>query len=503
MKKFMGLVGVVAALVLCAYFGMGYLTEKKVRENLNIVNQSNGISASVEQYQRGWLTSDAILNWRLHIPEHTVSSTGVTVPAQDHQLRMPVKIYHGPIIFADKSIKFGLGYAYTHVPLPPRWSEQFNQFFSPDSTQPKLDLSMFVSYLNNTNVDATVPAFKILAKQGGSEFNWLGLTSSTTISSNLNKINGNITIDGLTFVKEPLKTTMSMVTSEYNLHRKNEYGLYLGDASLSFPSLTVMSGDKKLFELGQFDIQSDTNIEEGLFSSHFKTSLEKLLTNDKTYGPGHLEVAIRNLDAAVLVKINEQVNQLQQGTDAERQQALLTMLPELPKLFSKGAEFEVPEVNVVLPEGTIEGNLLISLPKADVGNPFELLQKIQGNGKLKVPASVVKNVLTESIKQKLLAPPPPQTIQQGIVQQMQQQQTNQAVVSGATVNSAPTTAVVNVAEVMQQAATEADKQLASMVESGILSLQGSDYVVEMSLNQGQLTVNGKPFSPAMLNFNRQ
>ncbi len=53
-------------------------------------------------------------------------------------------------------------------------------------------------------------------------------------------------------------------------------------------------------------------------------------------------------------------------------------------------------------------------------------------------------------------------------------------------------------ELTQQATTLADKQLAAMVQSGVLSVQGTDYLIEMSFSQGKLTVNGKPYDPAML-----
>ncbi|KTD28036.1 MULTISPECIES: YdgA family protein [Legionella] len=508
MKKFTGLVIILAALVLFSYYGMGYLTERTVRHDLSMVNQSNGLSANIESYKRGWFTSKAVLNWGLHVPEHVVSSTdgqSETVPAQDYSLKMPLTIHHGPVIFANKSVRFGLGYAHTELTLPQKFAEQLSNAFSAESTQPKLDLSLFVSYLNNTGIDVSVPAFKLIAKEGNGQIDWLGMTSSTSLSSNMDKVDGNLTVDGLRITKEQIKTILSSITSEYNMHR-TDIGLYTGDASLSFPSLVVTNSEKKIFELSQFDVHSDTNIEDGLFHSHFKSSVDKIVANDKTYGPGHLEIAIRNLDAVALAKINQQANQIQQGSDAQRQQALLAILPELPQLLSKGAEFEVTEMNFVMPQGTVEGNLLVSLPKSEAANPFELIQKIQGNGKIKVPATVVKNLLTESIRQRMMSSPQPsQTIQQGIVQQMQQQQAAQPMNSGNAASSAPATSAPTVpptdpAVIAQQAATAADNQLASMVQSGVLAVQGDDYVVEINLNQGQLTVNGKPFNSAMLKF---
>lgn len=501
MKKLTGLIIILVALVLGSYYGMGYLTEKQVKEDLKTVNQSNGLTANLEEYKRGWFTSKAILSWGLHIPEHVVTSAdgqSETVAAQDFSMKMPLNIHHGPVIFADKSVKFGLGYAHTEILLPEKFAQQFNNTFSSESTQPKLDLSLFVTYLQNTSIDASIPAFKLIAKQGNGQLDWFGMTSSTSLSPDMKKVSGNITVDGLKIAKGQIKTDMSSVTSEYNLH-KTTSGLYLGDASLSFPSLVVTNDDKKIFELAQFDVHSDTNIEEGLFNSHFKSSIEKIATNDKTYGPGRLEVAIRNLDAEALARINQQANQLQQGPDGQRQQALLAMLPELPQLFSKGAEFEVTELNFVMPQGTIEGNLLVSLPKSETSNPFELIQKIQGNGKLKVPSAVVKDLISESIRQKLLAPPQPQTIQQGLVQQMQQQ-ASVATGGAPTNNATPPATTIDLNAVAQQASAAADKQIATMIQSGVLAVQGNDYVIEMNLNQGQLMVNGKAFNPGMLKF---
>ncbi|KTD18185.1 YdgA family protein [Legionella jordanis] len=497
MKKFIGLVIILAVLVLGSYYGMGYLTEKKVRESLDFVNRSNGIAAKIIEYKRGWFTSTAVFNWILHVPEQTVENNGQTqtIPAQDYSMQMPVTIYHGPIIFANKGVKFGLGYAHTDLTMPPQYMQQFNSLFTGESTKPTMVIDFFVSYLGNSSIDMSVPAFKLFAKEGNSIFEWRGLSTTTNLSPHMDKVGGNITLEGLTFKKDQINSKVSTVTSEYNLHRTDK-GLFLGDASLSFPSFVVMDGDQKLFELGQFDIHSDSDIDNNLFNSHFKASVDKIIANNKTYGPGNLELSIRNLDADALARLNEEAQKIQQGTDAERQRAMLAMLPELPKLFSKGAEFELTDMNFAMPEGTVEGNMLLSLPKnGNLANPFELMQKIQGNGKLKVPAVVVRQLVTESIKQKMMAP------QQGQQDQQTQQESDQSIAQQVQPQNASTAqAAANSTDVSQQAVALADKQLAALVQNGVLVKQGNDYVIEVSLNQGQLSINGKPYNADMLKF---
>lgn len=488
MKKLTGLVVILAVLILGGYYGMGVITEQTVKNNLEIVNQSNGLFAEVVEYNRGWFKSNATLNWRLHVPERMVKSASgqsQAEPAQDYQMQMPLTIYHGPFIFADDGLKFGMGYAKTDLTLPAKYAEQFNTFFTGESTKPKMDMSLLVNYFNSSKVNMAIPEFKLIAKQGNAQFDWKGMSSTMKVTSSMDEIDGSFTIDGMRFTKDDVIATTGEIASEYNLH-KTDSGLFLGDASLNFPSLLVMNKDRKMFELSNFDANTDSDIDSGLFSSHFKSSLNKIVANGKTYGPGNLEMAIRNLDADVLARINEQATKAQHGTDIEKQQAMFAIVPELPKLFSRGPEFEISQMSFTMPEGTVEGSLMISLPKGDTTNPLEMMQKVQGQGKLKVPAAVLKMLLSESAKQKLASNPA-----------IAQNSTTPPVDGSTTTPGDSSTANQ---DLTSQVAAQTDQQLNAMVQSGLLVQSGSDYLVELSLNQGQLVVNGKPFNQSMMKF---
>lgn len=483
MKKLAGLIIILAVLILGGYYGMGVLTERTIKKNIDVINQTNGLFANIEEYHRGWFSSDAQVKWRVQVPERIVkddAGNSTTVPAEEYTVNMPMVIHHGPVIFANKKVRFGMGYAETEFPFPAQYNQKFDELFAKESTKPQIDLNIFVNYLNNSQLELALPHFKLIGKDGKGTFDWLGMESTTNISSDMDVIEGGFVVNGMTLNKEDTTVHLSKVSSEFDMHQ-TPAGLYLGEAGFHLPSFDVTVKEQKMFSLTDLAVSSSSNIEEGLFSTHFNLDLKSITANAKQYGPGVLEMTLRNLDAEVLASINQQANAMQNGTEEERQQAMLKMLPELPKLFSKGAELEISQCNFQLPEGRVEGNLLISLPKGDNANPFELMQKTQGNAKLKMPITVVKQLVQQSVMQQMTKQP---EMQDALVQQLQ--------------GSVPTAQPALTSE--QLAAMQADKQVATLQQNGVIVVDGSDYVIEVTLDQGKFTINGKPFDPAMLKF---
>ncbi|MBI2785392.1 MAG: YdgA family protein [Legionella longbeachae] len=489
MKKIAGLVIILAALILGAYFGMGVLTEKTIKKDINIINQSNGLYAEIEQYNKGWFNSEAKIKWRLHIPERVVKDANgqpQTLPAQDFNMDMPLTIHHGPVIFASKKVLFGFGYAEAIFPFPSQYNQQFDAQFTKESVKPQLDLSIFVNYLNESTVDFKIPTFNLVAKEGNARVEWLGLNATTSMSSGMKKVEGSIVLDGINAIKDDTKMTLTKVNSDYDLH-ETPAGLYLGDANFALPSLNVFVKDQKTFEINDFVLKSDSDIEQHLFNTHFIVTLKSMLANGQNYGPGELEIALRNLDADVLATINQQSAAIQNGNDMQRQQAMLALFPEIPKLFSKGAEFEISKLSLKIPQGQIEGNLYITIPKGENANPFELMQKIQGKAKLQVPAATVRQIIQQSVMQQLTKQP---ELQQALEQQLQ----GSAPVTAGQATDKPALTIE------QLTAMQTDKQINGLQQSGVIAVQGTDYIVEVTLDQGKFTVNGKPFDSSMMKF---
>jgi hypothetical protein len=157
----------------------------------------------------------------------------------------------------------------------------------------------------------------------------------------------------------------------------------------------------------------------------------------------------------------------------------------VPKLLSKGAEIEISKLNFKIPEGDIDGNLLVSLPREESANPFELVQKVQGHAKVKVPAALVKVLIQQAVASQIAKQP-----------ELEQELTKQLQANSADNNTAPQPQ----ASQEQLVLAQTDKQIATMQQNGLLVQSGTDFVVEMSLEQGKFSINGKPFDSSMLKF---
>lgn len=484
MKKLTGFVIILAVLILGGYYGMGILTEKTIKKNIEIVNQSNGLSAEMLQYDRGFYSSDAKVKWRLHVPEGvTKDAAGQAqiIPAQDYQMELPVHIKHGPVFFADNRLRFGMGYAESVIPFPNQYTEQFNKLFTKESIKPQLDLNIFVNYLNQSTINLNVPSFKLIAQDGSGQMNSMGMESTTLITSNVDKVVGDFVIKGMEFSKDTSKMVLKKVSSDYDLHQTNS-GLMLGNLTFTLSSMMVTDKDNKILNIDNLVVRSDSDVKSDLFHMNFIMSLKSLFTNGQTYGPGELKLSLSNLDSEIVGKLNAQVQELQNKPELERQQALLGMIPMLPKLLSKGPELELSTLTLKLPQGMLNGNLLVTLPKSESSNPFELIQKIEGKAKLQLPMAVVKQLMQQSVRQQLASQP----IKEEIIKQLQAGQ------SKAANQPEPT--------LEELAVIRTDKQLEAMTKAGLIVAKGSDYVVEVTLKQGQFTVNGKPYDPSMMQF---
>ncbi len=505
MKKIFGIVILLVVVVIGGYFSTGLITERTLKKNLSTLNQANGFSAELVSYHRGLFQSTADLTWRTQIPEKVVKKddgASLVVPPKVYSFDMPLVIYHGPVMFGGGRVRFGLGAAHGELSLPDAYASEFAEKFSPKSTKPHLGINLFVTYLNKTHLEVSLPAFQLMTKNEKSEFEWLGMNSDLRFSPESTRLQGHFMLEGLRLIKQKFRVIVNKVTSSYDVH-KAENGLFLGEANLKLPVLQVTDKDQTEFEVKQFEVNSKSTLDKGLFASSFHAAFANLASRENKYGPGEFDVSIKNLDGAVLAELNQRLNQLQHldTKGGQAQQILLSLLPELPKLLGKGAVFEIGTLKLGLPEGAIDGAMSLVFPESDLDSPLQVLPKIHGEGHLSMPAPFFKSMLVRSYKQQLLR------AHEMAEQEKQDQKALAKSVEPAHSDAKPdavkedgNAAPVTIAELNQQAVHKADQKIEDLIRLGALQAKGADYVLELKLSSGRLLVNGHPFHSGMLSF---
>jgi uncharacterized protein YdgA (DUF945 family) len=511
MKKIITIALVFVLVVLGGYFSTGLITERTLKKNLSTLNQANDLSVELVGYRRGLFQSTADLTWHMQMPEKVIKKDdgrAVVVPAKVYTFDMPLVVYHGPVLFEKNHIRFGLGAAQGHLTLPEAYASEFSNIFTPQSTQPQLVINLFVTYLNKTHLEVEVPAFQLVMKRDQSQVEWLGMRSDLRFSPESTHLQGHFALDGLRLMSEKANIVLNKITSTYNVH-KAENGLFLGEANLNLPVLKITDKKQTEFELQQLEFTSKSTLQNDSFGSSFHAAFKRLVSQDKTYGPGEFEVGIKNLNATVLAELNQDVNQLKQTgtTGADTQQLLFSLLPKLPKLLEKGTVFEVSTLKLALPEGAVDGSMRVAFPQStsETNSPIQAFPKVEGEGHLKMPATFVKSLLVRSFQQELLrahldknnnktqeASADKQPLAPTLPNAKPQQTTDKT--------KDTTVAPVTLAELNQQAVHHADQKLADLIQLGVLKAKGADYVLDLKLSSGRLLVNGQPFHSGMLSF---
>ena len=223
-----------------------------------------------------------------------------------------------------------------------------------------------------------------------------------------------------------------------------------------------------------------SDLNEGALNFKSEISLKKLLLDDKVYGPSTLKWGIRNLDPVAMASINQlEWKMLENNPDSNL--LTLKLLAELPKLLAKGAELELSEMILNFPEGKITGSFKIFLPKNE-NAPGKLLQEAHGEGQFKASIAVVKQLTTFFIEEELQK----QAEKTQVLSSAQQSGTTPAT------TNAPMPTATNIHDEAQK---QAKQNLQTLVNKGLLKIDGTDYVLNFKLENGQFIINGQPFNP--------
>lgn len=458
MKKWTGVLLSLILLMLLTYYFMGYIVKDTLHKNIHALIKTPILSVHLNDYKRGWFSSQALLKLKMHVPAQTTTDkNGVssTQPPVDFDLNFPLMIHHGPFIKTDTGIRFGIGAV---------------------TTQPETHYGVLITYLNRTFLKYTLPSFSMKGTVGGTpneafQVNWLGLIAEVEATTRLKQITGSLTLNGLNASAAKTSVNISKLMNQFKVYRTKE-NLWLGYNTLSIPLIEVEAAQSKTFQLNQFIFRIGSGIRQKSLNIDYAMSLKQLLVNGNSYGPGSFKLSLKNLNPTAMAQIHKQeVNLLE--NEGNPTLASLALLAELPQLLSQGPELELSDCSFRLPDGIVTGYLRVSLPKSDAITTDKLLKSASGEGQFKAPMTLVKQLLVQSLTTN---------------------QPENKSASSTDISTSSTIAPIS----NEDPEKKADQILKNYADKGLLKIEGSDYIIHFTLENQQMKINGQVFNPDTL-----
>lgn len=458
MKKLAGFVFFFVAFVLGAYYVMGFMVHKTLIKHVQAFNDSPYYKLNLDQYQQGWFCSSAVLGISMQLPAQTSQVNGQikTTPETAIQFNLPLQIKHGPFIHTKSGLRFGLGQV---------------------ATRPESNYGFLIDYRNRSVFDYALPSFSMDVgreqQDGPFMTNWAGLSTRLKASPGFDHLKGYIHLLGLQVIANHVDFNLGSVRYGFELDRMLD-GLYLGHGQFLLAALRIKSADGDVFDMHNLAFHISSTLVEDSLHFNVDASLDKLSLDNKDFGPGEFKLRLSGLDPKAMAKIYQQLGLISNPNQSSL--AMLAIMAELPKLVDKGTKLEFSE-SLIVPEGKVTGHLNLSLPKAVAQDPQQWA-KVVGSGQFRAPQAVVKTAMLASLAKQ--APKPTPTAQ----------------TDPNTPATPPVTEVA--AQVPANPEAQAEQALQSLVNQGVLKIDGQDYVIDFKVENRQLLVNGKPFDPAKL-----
>lgn len=504
-KVLVGGLGLVVLGYVGTTFYFGNSAEKQFKKTVKVVdsalqdqlvNVPNApkMNLVVKDYSRGLVSASAKLRVKMDL-----SDLPVPIPPSQKKMfyDLELKVSQGPFILPLS--KPGLAYVQSTLSLPEKLTQQAKAQLSDNSTLPQLDLSLFINFDESLKVNTSIPAFTLAHKQFPGSFNWKGMDMVYYLSKGLDSIKGQGVVKGME-LKSPFANAIIEKMDMSSDMQASDYGLWVGDGSFNVPSIKVSARGRQMFLLSNWNMKSFADINNGLINVSLNMSLEKAKVMRKEYGPGNVDFSLKNLDAKTFSEIQSLGHQLRNANELpkDKQNELTNKLDKaIPKLVAEGAEIALNNVKFKMPEGDFAAALTVSFPKdTKAEGMVQLAEHIKAVGEFSVPMKIVDAQLAKKAYRKI-------RYQQHKQRQMAlHAQMNAAIDNGvqghAVANNDKPVARMSHREMRALAKEKVQKQMQKLIDNQIVIQKGANCIVKFTYDKGHVFVNGKPFSPEML-----
>jgi uncharacterized protein YdgA (DUF945 family) len=457
MKKLSLLIALALVVSVLVPFGLGYEIESRYR-GLLAEFESAGYRLQEHNYERGFYASKA--RSTLNIPYSNMDGQPASL-----QFEIVSDIAHGPLTpelgwFGDLA-RFQTTFYHENKPVFP---EQLNA-----SIETRLMFS------GDGRTTLAMPAFAepLLLEDGVTRVSFHGLSGTIDFNVVKGTLGTDLHSEGL-IVQEADKGNLAIGRiSMVSEGARGIEDLMMGRGSFKIERISFAQPASAVdFDLENIEIAADSSESGETIGLTALYAVEKLRFGEMKFDNARLELELSSLNARALSQMQQSMQEMQQNLPADPQQQGLLIMAEmmkvLPTLLKDDPGFAIKTLQITTPEGMVKADFSMQskgMTIVDLNDPVKLISKLNGAASVVVPELMVREMLTQSTRQELMA-----GLARNDSTQLSEEQINE---------------LVNM---------QVDIQISGFLEQNLIQRDGSNLRASASIRDSQVKVNGKPFA---------
>lgn len=439
-------------------FALGF----KIKEDYSVLVKDLAnmmqVDMRIMQYDRGFFSSDVLIEMQS--------------PGMPFSLQFKENIVHGPIYLGmlnQEKSPFIAAYVSGELLAPTGYEATFNKAFNNKSG---LVYQNIIDFEGNVDSVGYMPAVSTEIEQetGITTIKSSGMTLTSRFNASKGQLSGDGKLSWFKLMSPDAIVNLDKVDLSYS-GVMGQNNLLMGDSVASFDKLEIQSTDQ--FAMQKFSINTRTTESGVLVNSEMRMNVREIFASNQRIGPVVFNINVNGLNSKALTQIQEiqaeMENKVKQGIPPEQINAMLAgqMIGIVPELI-KQAVITIDPLSLESELGKLEASLDFSVEGIDENAPADPLFLLTAL-KLDMDFNVDEPLLRQLIEWQLVA--------------------NKAKLSASMNDKAQS---IEAGIPMEQKVTE---NLKGLVDENWLVLKDKKYSSHISLNKGEMLLNGTAVNP--------
>jgi uncharacterized protein YdgA (DUF945 family) len=418
------------------------------------------LTVGSHNFQRGWFESTADTTFTLtNLPTVTVSTLH--------------RVSHGPLPLDDE---------FQFQPLLARIKSQISIGLPGGVIKlPPMSAKTSVYLAGNSSTHFDMEPYKKPAPKAGEtdsfDLEWKGLSGDFTLSADYKNLKGELTAPVLQFTFKDGSFVLNKLSLSVDT-QESASGLDTGSMALGVDKL-VMDERKKGESISLEGMRLSSNTQEagGNLNSTLTFLFRAMESGGNKQGAAQINLQLRKLDVASLVKFQNEVRALRKQKLPPEQVNTMVLgktLELLGQLAKKSPELEVTKLSFKAEDGEVTGKAKFVLDGSQLdvsGNPMLMLKALSGEGEISLPDSIVRLLAEPDVKRDLEVLKTSGKLSEKEIAKLTPKR---------------------IAAITTQAIKELPQYRENVVSRLKLVADGPNYKIVAALKDGQLRVNNEP-----------